>query len=147
MDAGTRLDYLREEHLDILRFLDKWEGAVSLIASKDDARRTTALSELREMEAELQAIRNHCFSEERNLESPYRSALKKEQFHTLATEHQELGRFVQDIVLELRFATMDQTDNIAGLGRQLAEFLRRHIVYEEMLLSEIEQGLALETKQ
>jgi hypothetical protein len=33
------------------------------------------------------------------------------------------------------------------MGRQLAEFVRRHIVYEETLLSEIEQGLALETKQ
>ena len=48
---------------------------------------------------------------------------------------------------ELQFATMDQIDNIAGLGRQLAELVRRHIVYEETLLKEIEQGLALQTKQ
>jgi hypothetical protein len=98
--------------LDILRFLDKWKAAGSFITSKDDERRTKALSELREMESELQAIRNHCYSEERNLESPYRSYLKKEQFHTLANEHQELGRLVQDIPLELQFATMDQIDNI-----------------------------------
>jgi hypothetical protein len=147
VDPVVRLDYFRKEHLDILRFLDKWEAAVSLITSKDDERRTKALSELREMESELHAIRNHCYSEERNLESPYRSYLKKEQFHTLASEHQELGKLVQNILLELQFATMDQIDNIADLGRRSAEFIRRHIVYEETLLSEIEQGLALETKQ
>jgi hypothetical protein len=147
MDPVTRLDYFRKEHLDILRFLEKWEGAISLITSKDDERRTKALSELREMESELQAIRNHCSSEERNLESPYRSYLKKEQFHTLANEHQELGRLVQGILLELRFATMSQIDNIPGLGRELAEFVRRHIVYEETLLNEIEQGLSKPAEQ
>jgi hypothetical protein len=62
------------------------------------------------MESELQAIRNHCYSEERNLESPYRPYLKEEQFHTLANEHQELGRFVQEILIELRFATADGPD-------------------------------------
>jgi hypothetical protein len=146
MDPATRLAYFRKEHLDILRFLDKWEGAVSLIISKDDERRTKALSELREMESELQAIRNHCYSEERNLQVPYRSYLKQEQFHTLANEHQELGRLVQNILVELQFATMDQIDNIAGLGRQLAGFVRQHIVYEETLLSEIEEGLALKSQ-
>jgi hypothetical protein len=62
VDPVVRLDYFRKEHLDILRFLDKWEAAVSLITSKDDERRTKALSELREMESELHAIRNHCYS-------------------------------------------------------------------------------------
>ena len=146
MDPITRLDYFRKEHLDILRFLEKWEGAISLITSKDDERRTKALSELREMESDLHAIRNHCYSEERNLESPYRSYLKKKQFHTLTNEHQELGRLVQDMLRKLQFATMDQIDNIAGLGMQLAEFIRRHIGYEETLLNGIEQGLALEGK-
>ena len=146
MDPITRLDYFRKEHLDILRFLEKWEGAISLITSKDDERRTKALSELREMESDLHAIRNHCYSEERNLESPYRSYLKKKQVHTLTNEHQELGRLVQDMLRKLQFATMDQIDNIAGLGMQLAEFIRRHIGYEETLLKGIEQGLALEGK-
>jgi Hemerythrin HHE cation binding domain len=147
MDPVTQLDYFRKEHVDILRFLEKWDGTVSLITSKDDERRTKALSELREMQSELQAIRNHCYSEDRNLESAYRSYLKKEQFCTLTNKQQELGRLVQDMLRELQFATMDQIDNIAGLGRQLAELVRRHIVYEETLLNEIEQGLALQTKQ
>jgi hypothetical protein len=95
MDPFIRLDYFRKEHSDILQFLEKWEDALSLIASKDDVQRTKALSDLREMESELQAIRNHCNSEERNLESPYRSYLKKEQFHIQANEHGELGRFAQ----------------------------------------------------
>ena len=47
---------------------------------------------------------------------------------------------------KLQFATMDQIDNIAGSGIQLAEFIKRHIVYEETLLNGIEQGLALESK-
>jgi hypothetical protein len=146
MDPLTRLDYFRKEHLDILRFLEKWEGAIHLIGSKDDEQRSQALGELREMESALQAIRNHCSSEERNLETPCRAYLKKEQFQTLANEHQELGRRVQDLLLDLRFATMDQLDNIAGLGRQLSDFVRRHIAYEETLLNEIEEGLALRTQ-
>jgi hypothetical protein len=143
MDPITRLDYFRKEHSDILRFLEKWEDALILITSKEDEQRAKALSALREMESELQVIRNHCYSEERNLESPYRSYLKNEQFHTLGNEHQDLGRLVQGILLELRFATMSQVDDIAGLGRQLSEFVRRHIMYEETLLDEIERGLSL----
>lgn len=142
MDPRLQLEYFREEHEDIRRFLDKWERALDFLASKDDARRTEGLSELRNMEADLLAIRNHCYVEEHSVETPYRAYLQNVQLEKLRSEHEQLGRLAQNLHSELRFATLNSIEDIATLGRQLAEFVRQHTLFERKLLAEIEQGLA-----
>ena len=142
MDPCLQLEYFRKENQDIHQFLEKWERALNLLASKGDAQRMVGLSELRNMEGDLLAIRNHCYVEEHNVETPYRAYLQKAQLEKLRSEHEELGRLVQDFHSELRFATLDSTKGIAELGRQLAVFVRQHTLFEGKLLAEIEQGRA-----
>ncbi len=141
MDPKTQLQYFRNEHQDIGRFLEQFVAALNLIQSKQDARRSKGLSRLRELQPELEAIQHHCYSEEKSLESPYGAYLKNHQLETLRQEHERMGRLTQDVTAELQFATTNQTDKVMALGRELAQFVRQHIAYEETLLTEIEQGL------
>jgi hypothetical protein len=145
MDLRLQLEYFQNEHQDIHTFLEKWESALSLLASKFDAQRMRGLTELRNMETDLLAIRNHCSLEEHNLATPYRAYLQKEQLETLKNEHEELRILVQDLESELRFATLESTKSIAEMGRHLAEFVRRHTLFEGKLLAEIEQALEVQS--
>ena len=147
MDVATQLDYFRKEHNDILHFLEEWARALDLVTSRDDERRLRGLNELRAIEPDLLAVRDHCSAEERSVEVPYRSYLEKSQLEKLTSEHQEIGKLVQDILVELRFATVDQIEGIRNSGRQLSSVIRDHIAYEEKLLMEIEQGLATEAEE
>jgi hypothetical protein len=144
MDPCLQLLYFRKEHKDIHQFLERWERALNLLVSKGDAQRSKGLSELRNMEGDLLAIRNHCYLEEHNVATPYREYLQKAQLETLKSEHEELGRLVQDLQAELEFATLDSTKGICELGRQLAKFIRQHTLFEKRLLAEIEQALKVQ---
>lgn len=147
MDVGTRVDYFRKEHRDFARFLDDWELALELTASKDPQESLRGLNRLRELQPQLEALHNHCTSEERNAEGPYRAYLEKGQIDTLRTEHGQLTRLLGDLVSELRFATLYQTERACAVGRQVASFTRRHILFEEQLLTEIEQKLSKEAEE
>jgi hemerythrin len=147
MDPKTRLQYSRKEHQDIGRFLEQFGAALDLVKGKPDEQRRKGLGDLRELQADLQAIQHHCYSEERSLESPYGAYLKIHQLEILRQEHEQLGRLTQSIVAELQFATTNQTDNILALGQEMIQFLRQHVAYEETLLTEIEHGLAAQGRQ
>ncbi|HEV2387740.1 MAG TPA: hypothetical protein VGS20_10855 [Candidatus Acidoferrales bacterium] len=75
---------------------------------------------LREMEEEVRGIRNHCSSEERNVELRYSCYLRKGQLGRLKQDHEELGRLASTWAIELRFATLDQVNAAQAAGRQLA---------------------------
>lgn len=147
MDVGTQLDYFRNEHRDFLRFLEGWDRAMALAASGDDEESVRGLGKLRQMEEELEAIRHHCSSEERTVEAKYRELLGPGQLERLKSEHHELARLVTDLFSELRFATLQQTQRALASGRQVAEFTRQHIQYEEKLLGEIETRLSQEAEE
>jgi hypothetical protein len=147
MDPCLQLEYFRKEHQDIHLFLEKWERALNLLASKGDAQRMEGLTELRDMEGDVLAVQNHCYVEEHDLETPYRAYLEKAQLEKLRSEHKELGRLAQDLHSELRFATLDSTEGIPDLGRQLAVFVRQHTLFEGKLLAQIEQGLARKARK
>lgn len=147
MDPKTQLQYFRKEHQDIRRFIEQFAAALDHVNGKQDEGRRRGLDELRDLQAELQAIQHHCDSEERNLESPYGAYLQTHQLETLRKEHKRLGRLTLGIVAELQFATTNQTQNIVGLGQEFTQFVRQHIAYEETLLTEIEQGLGAHGRQ
>lgn len=147
MDPNTQLQYLRKEHQDIGRFLERFGAALDLINGREDESRRQGLQQLRDLEAQLQAIQHHCDSEERNLEAPYGAYLQPHQFETLRQEHQRLGRLTQGIVAELQFATTNHIDSTYRLGQELTQFLGQHITYEETLLTEIERGLTAQAHQ
>ena len=147
MDVGTRVDYFRKEHQDFLRFLDDWERALGLLADKDAEESLRGLNRLRELQAQLHALRDHCTSEERNVEGPYRGYLEKGQINTLRAEHEELARLLGDLFSELPFATLYQTERVRMAGSHVAIFTRRHLLFEEKLLEEIERKLAEEAEQ
>lgn len=146
MDPNTQLQYFRKEHQDIRRFLEQFQSALDLIGGRQDEERRKGLDQIRELQADLQAIQHHCYSEERSLEAPYGAYLEAHQLETLRREHERLGRLTQDMVAEFQFATTNQTGSIFKLGQELTQFVRQHMAYEETLLAEIEHGLAAQAR-
>ena len=146
MDLGSRLGYLQAEHEEILRFLDDWEGALKLARYELDAERLKGLCLLREAEAKLIAIQEHCHAEERAAESPFPIYLDHTTMAQLAQEHERLRLLTNDFLRELNFATLLRTDELVRLGTELLEQLRQHIAYETELLKHIETGNAAEEK-
>lgn len=142
MDVGTRMDYFHKEHQDFLHFLDEWDRALETTASKDPEQCVRGLNRLREMKPNMKAIKDHCISEERNIEGPYNEFLEEGQLDQLKKEHRDLSRLLEDLFSELRFATLYQTDRACSLGQEVAALARRHIRFEEKLLVEIEHKLA-----
>lgn len=147
MDVGTRMDYFRKEHQDFLRFLEDWDRGIELTANKDSEECVRGLNRLREMQPKMKAIKAHCRSEESNVEGPYREYLEEGQIERLKKEHHNLSRMLEDLFLELRFATIYETERTLAAGREAAALARRHIQFEEELLAEIEQKLAEEAEQ
>jgi hemerythrin-like domain-containing protein len=147
MDVTTRLDYFRKEHEDFLRFLEEWERALETTASKNPETVVKGLNRLRELQANLKAIENHCSSEERNVEGSCDEYLDEEKLEQLKKEHMELRRLVADLFSELRFATLYETEQAVATGREVAGFTRRHIQFEEKLLEAIEQKLSEEAEE
>src|SRR5579884_1342588 len=147
MDLGTRMDYFRKEHQDFLQFLNDWDRALELAASKDAETCVRGLHRLRELQPNLRAIQSHCSSEERNVEGPCRDYLENGQLDKLKQEHHELSRLLENLFAELRFATVYQTERALNTGRETADLLRLHIRFEEELLAEIERKLAEEAEQ
>lgn len=146
MDLLTELVRFHKEHREILNVIISWEQALNRLSSDRDEERRRGLSELRGMGCEISAIQEHCRAEQRAVESPNRLYLGPVQFERLRDEHAELARLIQSAVSELRFANVDRTEGILTCGRQLAEFLRQHIAYEEGLLTEIQEGHNAEEK-
>lgn len=147
MDVGTRVDYFRKEHHDFLGLLDDWDLAVELTADKDERESLRGLNRLRELQPQLEALHAHCTSEERNVEGPYRAYLEKGQIDTLRAEHEQLSRLLVDLFTELRFATIYQTERARLAGRQVATLARKHILFEEKLLEQVEKKLAEEAEE
>ncbi len=147
MDVNMEFDYFRKEHTELLQFVDEWDRAVEHLASPEDVERLRGLTQLRELETDLLGLRGHCLSEERHLEWPYRAYLHREEIDKLAEDHRELGRQVQDMLLVLRFATIDQTEGIPAQGKKLEELIRQHLAFEEKLLTEIERNLEAEEEE
>ena len=147
MDVGTRMEYFRKEHQDFLHFLDEWDHALEVTAGKDAEQCVRGLNELREMKPNMKAIKEHCISEERNVEGPYREYLEEGQLEELKKEHRDLSRLLENLFSELRFATLYQTDRAVNAGREVSALARRHIHFEEELLAAIEQKLAEEAEQ
>lgn len=147
MDVGTRIDYFRKEHQDFLRFLEDWDREMKLTASEDPEQCVLGLNRLREMQPKLKTIKAHCSSEESNVEGPYREHLAEGQLERLRKEHRDLSRMLENLFVELRFATLYETERTLAVGRETAALARRHIQFEEELLAEIEQKLAEEAEQ
>lgn len=147
MDVGTRMDYFRKEHEDFLVFLEDWDRAIEMATSKDPEECVRALNRLREMKPGMKAIKSHCTSEESNVEGPYHEYLEEGQLELLKKEHHDLSRLLEDLFVELRFATLYQTDRAITAGREVATLARKHIQFEEELLAEIERKLAEEAEQ
>lgn len=144
MEFTLQLDYFRKEHQDVLGFLANWENTLRLLTSSRDTQRLNGLRELREMEGDLQAVKDHCSFEEHNLESRYRSYLQGKQLEQLMEEYEDIRRLVQDLHSDLQFASLETIEGLPEQGRRVAEVLRRHILLEEKLLDEIEQALTRE---
>ena len=147
MDVGTRMDYLRKEHQDFLRFLEEWDQVLDQTASRDPEECVRGLNRLREMQSNMKALRGHCNSEERNVEGPYREYLEEGQLERLKREHHDLSRLLENIFSELRFATLYQTERTIAAGHEAAALARRHIQFEEELLQEIERKLSQEAEE
>ncbi len=146
MDLLTELGRFHKEHREILNVIISWEQALNRVSSDRDEERRRGLTELRGVGNKMSAIQEHCRAEEQAVESPNRLYLGPVQFERLRDEHAELARLIQSAVSELRFANVDRTEGILTRGRQLAEFLRQHIAYEEGLLTEIQEGRNAEEK-
>lgn len=147
MDVATRLDYFRNEHEEFLRFLRDWELTLEATASKNLKEVALVLNRLRQLQPRLQAIRNHCVSEERRVDVPYREYLHPHEILRLREEHLALGGMVSDLFAELRFATIYETHRARAIGQEVVNFARTHIEFEKTLLDAIERRLSEEAEQ
>jgi hemerythrin-like domain-containing protein len=142
MLLAQQVEAIRREHDEILQRLSAFEEAFDRANSDDWDVRCEALGELREMDATLAEINEHCRHEEEELESPFELFLEKAALARLRAEHDRLRLLISDFRRELRLATVPRTAELITRGRDLLQELRRHVAEEEELLAQIQESIA-----
>jgi hypothetical protein len=138
MDLHREFEAAHAEHVDILEFLNEWEGALRLIASDDCETRCHGLLELRAMEGKIVEVWEHCHKEEDNPDSPLFRFAQPADLQRLREEHFRLYRANYDFRREMEFTWSSVTGDLVLLGQRLLSALRDHIAYEEELLRRFE---------
>ncbi len=147
MELHNQLKHFRKEHDEILHFLEEFGAALSLAGATEKETRRIGLEQLREMEAKLAEIREHCSEEEKNVESPFRLYLDDFALEDLHGEHEFLEQLSHAFCTELEIVTgPPPTEVLVRLGQQLLGELRQHIAREEGLLKQIADGSEAEEK-
>lgn len=147
MELHNQLKRFRKEHDEILHFLREFDAALSLAGETEKKNRRIGLERLREMEAKLVEIREHCSEEEKSVQSPFRLYLDDFALEDVHGEHEFLEQLSQAFCTELEIVTAPPpTEVLVRVGRQLLRELRQHIAREEGLLKQIADGNEAEEK-
>lgn len=142
MALRDRISYLRKEHKQMLQIAGQIESALALGARTDFSEHQQCLVELRALEHGFQGIEEHCYAQERIVESTYHHFVKRVERRRLEAEHSEIMRSLADFRGELRFATADSTETLRDPGMAFVTRLRSHIAHEEQLLQGISKSEA-----
>jgi hemerythrin-like domain-containing protein len=142
MNLHTQLEYFHGEHDEIHVALNAWEAALQRVGSADDAERRKGLMQLRELKEQIRRIQEHCHREEQQFESSFQMYLDGSALGRLRGEHDELARLTSSFLTELDFASVLRTGEVVARGGELIELLRKHINYEDQLLTQIEERIS-----
>jgi hypothetical protein len=134
-------EYLRKEHLEILRLTERIEDALSLASKEDFTARQKGLADLRALQHGLIGISQHCSTEDGILESAYHHYLDGQRYDRIRTQHEGISRLVAGVLRELPFVTADSVVDVVPKGEDLVDRIREHVAYEEEMLGCIENML------
>jgi len=128
------IEYLREEHEELLRLADKIEKMLELASNNDFTEHLKSINELRSLAHGLTGIVEHCRAGDRIIESAYYHTLPLAARTRLDAEHEEIILAVKGFKEELQFATADRTLAMVVPGMDVVDRLRAHIAYEREVL-------------
>jgi hypothetical protein len=133
-------------HGEMAEVLDRWREAQRLLAGTDPAGRLEGLGRLRALENPLLAGIEQCREEARGVEPRWRIYADASAWAALHEQHEEGARQAHNILDELRYATLDRTEEAAISAASLAALLADHLAYEQRLLDQIEANRVAEDK-
>ena len=137
MGPRHRMEYLREEHGELLNLTDRMEKLLESAAKNDFSEHLQSLSELRSLEHRLAGIEEHCHTGDRLVESLDVSHLQPKERARIEAEHQQIIRVVENFREELKCATTDRTMAMVLPGMDVVKWVRAHVAYERDLLGRL----------
>jgi len=137
MALRARVEYLRREHDELLKLVERIEAALALASQEGIAKHEDSLARLRALEAGFQGIAEHCHSEERIVESTFHAHASKKERVKNDEQHREILRKLGAFRDELQFATVDRLHDVCVCGDDLTRTLRTHVTNESEVLDRI----------
>lgn len=137
MEPRHRMEYLREEHEELLSLAAKLEKLLDSASKHDFAAHVQSLSELRSLEHRLVGVVEHCHAGDRLVESVDLAHLQPEERARIETEHEQIIRVVENFREELKVATSDRTMAMILPGMDVVKWLRAHVAYERERLGRV----------
>jgi hypothetical protein len=142
----AELERWRTLHREMTELLAHWREALTLLAAAEDARRLEGLARLRGLETRLLSVIEQCSAEAASAEPRWLIYAEPSAWAELHDRHDRAVRLVHDAFENLRFATLDRTEEAAVSARTLAALLSEHLAFEQKLLDQIEANRAAEDR-
>jgi hypothetical protein len=134
------MEYLQEEHEELLNLAGKIEKLLDSAAKQDFSEHTKSLDELRSLEHRLAGVAEHCHPGDRLVKSMDVSRLRPEERARIQVEHEQIIRVVDNFREELKCATADRTMAMILPGVDVVKWLRAHVAYERDVLGRVAQS-------
>jgi hypothetical protein len=146
VDWRAELERWEKLQRGMAEVLGRWREAQRLLAGPDPAGRLEGLSRLRALENPLLAAIEQCREEAQAVEPRWRIYAEPAVWAALDEQHEQSARLAHNILNELRYATLDRTEEAAISAASLAALLSDHLAFEQRLLDQIEANRAAEDK-
>lgn len=127
------MDYLREEHEEMLDLAEKIEKLLDIASKNDFSEHKKVLSDLRLLDHHLTGIIEHCHAPDRLVEFDFYQHLPAAKLARIAEEHRRLREVVASFREELKCANPDRMMAMIIPGMDVARLLRDHIDFESEL--------------
>ncbi len=142
----AELERWRYLHRQMAEVLTRWREALGLLAAAEDARRLEGLSRLRGLETRLLSVIEQCSGEAASAEFRWRIYADASAWSELRDRHERAVRLVRNALENLRFATLERTEQLAASAGMLAALLAEHLAFEQVLLDQIEANCDAEDR-
>ena len=139
MEPRHQIEYLQEEHEELLNLAGRMEKLLESASKNDFSEHVQSLSELRSLEHRLNGVVEHCHAGDRLVESIDLSNLLPEERALIQAEHERIIRAVENFREELKCATTDRTMAMILPGMDVVKWLRAHVADERELFGGVAQ--------
>jgi len=131
------MDYLREEHEELLDVAERIEKLLEKASGSDVSEHKRVLGELRLLDHPLTGVIEHCHAPDRLVESDFYQHLPAEKLARIEAEHRRLREAVANFREELKCANPDRMMAMIIPGMDVVRLLRDHIDFESELFDRV----------